>query len=51
MPKPPYKGFEIEFGQDEGTETLVPRSLKTDGSSGDNAAALDALRLMLDMRA
>lgn len=51
MPKLPHTGFEIQFGEDEGGETLVPRSLKTDGSPGDNTAALDALRLMLDMRA
>lgn len=51
VPKPRYPGFEIQFGEDEGSDLPVPRSLKTDGSPGDNTAALDALRLMLDMRA
>lgn len=49
VPKTRLTGFEIEFQTEtvDGSERLVPRSLKTDGSDKDNAAGLEALKTLL----
>jgi hypothetical protein len=49
MPGPRHSGFEIQFNGDDDEEFSF-KSIKTDNTPGDNAAVIEAIRLLAELR-